>query len=105
MSAPAYSPDPDCFDEAYTAEGEPRPHYGALLEALGEQDLKGLRERVEAKVERSGLTFGPDEPIPVDPDVVRCTVSEAQRADGRCEPDAVRRLRLLGRGLRRLVES
>jgi uncharacterized circularly permuted ATP-grasp superfamily protein len=67
VSAPAYSPDPDCFDEAYTAEGGPRPQYAALLEALGEQDLKGLRERVEAKVEKSGLTFGPDEPIPVDP--------------------------------------
>ncbi len=67
MSAPAYSPDPDCFDEAYTAEGEPRPHYAELLEALDEQDLKGLRERIEAKVEKSGLTFGPDEPIPVDP--------------------------------------
>jgi uncharacterized circularly permuted ATP-grasp superfamily protein len=62
-----YPPEPDCLDEAFTSEGEPRPHYAGLLEALGEQDLKGLRERVEARVAASGLTFGADEPIAVDP--------------------------------------
>lgn len=67
MSAPAYSPETDCLDEAFTAEGEPRPHYAPLLEALGEEDLKALRERVGASVERNGLTFGPGEPITVDP--------------------------------------
>jgi uncharacterized circularly permuted ATP-grasp superfamily protein len=67
VSAPAYTCDPECRDEAYTPEGEPRPLYAELLEELGKQDLKQLRERVEAKVAGSGLTFGEGEPIAVDP--------------------------------------
>jgi uncharacterized circularly permuted ATP-grasp superfamily protein len=67
VSAPAYSPEPDCRDEAYDADGEPRPLYAGLLEELDRVELKELRERVEAKVASSGLTFGPDEPIAVDP--------------------------------------
>lgn len=67
MSAPPYSPEPDCADEAYTSEGEARPLYADLLGELGERDLGGLRERVEAKVAGSGLTFGEGEPIAVDP--------------------------------------
>jgi uncharacterized circularly permuted ATP-grasp superfamily protein len=67
VSVPVYSPEQDCFDEAYAAEGEPRPHYSPLLEALGEQDLKALREHVEARVAESGLTFGEGEPVAVDP--------------------------------------
>lgn len=67
MSAPSYSPESDCRDEAYTPEGEPRPLYAGLLEELGRRDLGELRERVEAKVAGSGLTFGAGEPIAVDP--------------------------------------
>jgi uncharacterized circularly permuted ATP-grasp superfamily protein len=67
VNAPAYSPEPDCVDEAFTPEGEPRPLYAELLEALAARDLKELRERVEAKVAGSGLTFGAGEPIAVDP--------------------------------------
>jgi uncharacterized circularly permuted ATP-grasp superfamily protein len=67
VSAPAYSPEPDCFDEAFDSHSEPRPHYAPLLEALGERDLKELRERVERRVAADGLTFGPGEPITVDP--------------------------------------
>jgi uncharacterized circularly permuted ATP-grasp superfamily protein len=67
VSAPAYSPDPDCLDEAYDADGEPRALYAGLLEELGRGELEELRERVEAEVAGSGLTFGPDEPITVDP--------------------------------------
>lgn len=67
MSAPAYSLEPDCLDEAYAADGEPRPLYAKLLEELGQRDLKQLRERVEAGVAKSGLTFGEGEPITVDP--------------------------------------
>lgn len=67
MSAPAYSPEPDCFDEAYLADGEPRPHYAELLDALGERDLRALRGRVEARRDEIGLTFGPGEEIPIDP--------------------------------------
>ena len=67
MSAPAYSPEPDCLDEAYDSGGEARPLYAGLLEELGGRDLKELRERVEAQVLSRGITFGPDEPIAVDP--------------------------------------
>jgi len=67
VSAPTYSPEADCVDEAYEADGRPRPLYAGLLEALGERDLAQLRGRVEAKVAGSGLTFGPGEPITVDP--------------------------------------
>lgn len=67
MSAPAYSPEPDCVDEAFDADGRPRPLYAELLEELAGQDLAELRERVEAKVAERGLTFGEGRPIPVDP--------------------------------------
>lgn len=67
MNGARYPLEPDCFDEGFTPEGEPRPHYAALLQALGGQDLKALRERVEASVAANGLTFGPGEPITVDP--------------------------------------
>jgi uncharacterized circularly permuted ATP-grasp superfamily protein len=67
VNAPSYPLEPDCLDEAFAADGEPRPLYAALLEELAGQDLKQLRERVEAKVARSGLTFGEGEPVAVDP--------------------------------------
>jgi uncharacterized circularly permuted ATP-grasp superfamily protein len=67
VSAPSYSPEPDCADEAYDSAGEPRPLYRDLLDELERRDLKELRERVEAAVAKSGLTFGEGEPIAVDP--------------------------------------
>jgi uncharacterized circularly permuted ATP-grasp superfamily protein len=67
VSAPAYSPEPDCRDEAYDADGEPRPLYEKLLGELAGRDLKQLRERVDAKVAERGLSFGEGRPIPVDP--------------------------------------
>jgi uncharacterized circularly permuted ATP-grasp superfamily protein len=67
VSAPAYSLERDCLDEAYDADGEPRSLYAGLLEELGGGGLAELRERVEAKVASGDLTFGPDEPIAVDP--------------------------------------
>jgi carboxylate-amine ligase len=67
VSASAYPLEPDCLDEAYDADGAPRPPYAPLLEALAGQDLAQLRGRVEAKVAASGLTFGEGEPIAVDP--------------------------------------
>jgi uncharacterized circularly permuted ATP-grasp superfamily protein len=67
VSVPTYQLETDCFDEAYAAEGDPRPHYVPLLEALDGQDLQELRERVAARVAASGLTFGAGEPIAVDP--------------------------------------
>ncbi|HET7591188.1 MAG TPA: circularly permuted type 2 ATP-grasp protein [Solirubrobacterales bacterium] len=67
MNGTSYPLEPDCFDEAFDSEAEPRPHYAPLLEALGREDLKGLRERVERGVASHGLTFGEGEPIAVDP--------------------------------------
>jgi carboxylate-amine ligase len=67
VSPSAYPLEPECFDEAFDSDGQPRPHYAPLIEALGGQDLKELRERTEARVLESGLTFGPGEPISVDP--------------------------------------
>jgi uncharacterized circularly permuted ATP-grasp superfamily protein len=67
VSASAYPLEPDCFDEAFDADGVPRPHYAPLLEALERRGLAELRERVEARVAENGLTFGEDEPIAVDP--------------------------------------
>jgi uncharacterized circularly permuted ATP-grasp superfamily protein len=67
VSAPAYPAEPDCFDEAFEPDGEPRPLYAELLGELGLQDLAELRGRVEARVADSGLTFGEGRPIAVDP--------------------------------------
>jgi carboxylate-amine ligase len=67
VSPNAYPLEPECFDEAFDSDGRPRPHYVPLIEALGGQDIKELRERAEARVLERGLTFGPDEPITVDP--------------------------------------
>jgi uncharacterized circularly permuted ATP-grasp superfamily protein len=67
VSASSYSPAIHCFDEAFAIGGAARPHYVPLLDALEGQDLRELRRRVEARVAERGLTFGPDEPIDVDP--------------------------------------
>lgn len=67
MSASGYPLEPDCLDEAFDAGRTPRPHYAPLLEALGERDLQELRKRVERGVDEHGLTFGPSEPVTVDP--------------------------------------
>lgn len=79
MSASGYPLEPDCFDEAFDSDGAPRPHYAQLLEALGEQGPKALRERVEARVAASGLTFGEGEPIAVDPVPRLLTAEEWER--------------------------
>jgi uncharacterized circularly permuted ATP-grasp superfamily protein len=65
--APPYSPEPDCTDEAFGPDGEPRPLYRELLGELARRDLGELQERIEAKVAGSGLTFGEGRPIPIDP--------------------------------------
>ena len=65
--ASPYSPEPHCEDEAYERDGEPRPLYRELLEELAGRDLGELQERIETKVAGSGLTFGEDRPIPIDP--------------------------------------
>jgi uncharacterized circularly permuted ATP-grasp superfamily protein len=67
VSAPAYPLESDCADEAYDSDGRPRALYAELLEELGRSNLAELRGRVEARVARSGLTFGEGRPITVDP--------------------------------------
>ena len=49
------------FDEAWEAPGEPRPHYGPLLEAFGGQDLAELRASVQFALRAHGATFGDHE--------------------------------------------
>ena len=67
MSPSAYPLEPECFDEAFDADGTPRPHYEQLLQALAGRDLAELRRRVDRRVAESGLTFGEGVPIAVDP--------------------------------------
>jgi uncharacterized circularly permuted ATP-grasp superfamily protein len=47
VSAP-YPLESDCRDEAFEADGTPRPLYRELLEELGQRDLAELQGRVEA---------------------------------------------------------
>jgi uncharacterized circularly permuted ATP-grasp superfamily protein len=79
VSASAYPLDSDCSDEAFDSDGRPRPHYAELLAALERQDLKELRERVEARVAKNGLTFGDGQPIAVDPVPRLLTAEEWER--------------------------
>lgn len=81
MTLPDYRQEPDCFDEAFDAEGEPRPHYRALVEALAGQDLEELRRRVEARVASHGLTFGEGVEIAVDPLPRLLTAEEWRRLE------------------------
>lgn len=81
MRGTDYRQEPDCFDEAFDPDGEPRPHYAGLLEALPE-DLEGLLGRVEAGVAASGLTFGEGVEIAVDPVPRLLTAAEWEALEG-----------------------
>jgi uncharacterized circularly permuted ATP-grasp superfamily protein len=54
-------------DEAFAPTGTPRPPYVDVLGALARQDLVVLRERVRSNAASLGLSFGPGQPIAVDP--------------------------------------
>ncbi len=62
-----YPIDTGHYDEAFAATGTPRPPYAELLDALARQDLAVLRERVRSNIASLGLSFGPGQPIAVDP--------------------------------------
>jgi len=62
-----YPLDPGRFDEAFAAEGTPRPPYAAVLDALAQHDLPALRERVQSAATELGLDFGAGRPMTVDP--------------------------------------
>jgi uncharacterized circularly permuted ATP-grasp superfamily protein len=91
VSPSAYPLERDCFDEAFEADGTPRPHYAWLLQALAGQDPAALRERVDRRVAESGLTFGEGVPIAVDP-VPRLIEAAEWEA---LEPGLVQRARAL----------
>src|SRR3954464_14757727 len=55
------------YGEAFTGEGEPRPHYAELLAALGETDLDELADRVDRHLRASGVTFGEGSAFHLDP--------------------------------------
>jgi uncharacterized circularly permuted ATP-grasp superfamily protein len=57
VSRPSDLTVPDPFDEAFAAPERPREHYGALIEALGGVDLAALRDAVNERVARDGVTF------------------------------------------------
>jgi uncharacterized circularly permuted ATP-grasp superfamily protein len=62
-----YPLEPGHLDEAFAATGTARDPYTPVLEALAGHDLAALRERVQSAAEAAGLSFGPDQPIAVDP--------------------------------------
>src|SRR4051794_37009802 len=57
VSAPGTGLALEPYDEAFGPDGEPRPHYAALLDALAGVDLDALRDAVNARVRRDGVTF------------------------------------------------
>jgi uncharacterized circularly permuted ATP-grasp superfamily protein len=66
-SAGEYPLDTGYFDEAFDPTGAPRHPYAELVEALAQQGLVELRERVRSEVAALGLDFGPGNPMFVDP--------------------------------------
>jgi carboxylate-amine ligase len=62
----SYEPQ-DAWDEAYDADGEPRPLYAPLLAALAGHDLHALAAAVAQHATGEGATFGADRAFPVDP--------------------------------------
>jgi uncharacterized circularly permuted ATP-grasp superfamily protein len=65
----------DGFDEAYRADGDPRPHYERLLAALEGADLLALRDAAQQRADAEGMSFGSD-PFRIDP-VPRLFTGEA----------------------------
>jgi glutamate---cysteine ligase / carboxylate-amine ligase len=57
VSRPPNTPEQEPYDEAFAAPDVPRAHYAALLGALGGVDLASLRDAVNERVARDGVTF------------------------------------------------
>jgi uncharacterized circularly permuted ATP-grasp superfamily protein len=57
------------YDEAFSTAGVPRAHYAALLDALAGADLGRLRDAVNTRLDRGGVTFasGDGDRFVVDP--------------------------------------
>jgi carboxylate-amine ligase len=65
--AGVYPLDSGHFDEAFAKTGTARPPYVTVIDALARHDLVELRERVRSNIEEIGLSFGPGQPMVVDP--------------------------------------
>src|SRR4051794_2523727 len=65
--AGVYPLDSGHFDEAFAKTDTPRPPYVAVVDALARHNLGELRGRVRSNVEQIGLSFGPGQPLVVDP--------------------------------------
>ena len=65
--AGSYPLDAGHIDEAFAPTGVPRPPYADVFDALARQDLVVLRERVRSNAAALGLSFGPGQPMVVDP--------------------------------------
>jgi uncharacterized circularly permuted ATP-grasp superfamily protein len=61
VSAAPRAPVEPAYDEAFVVPGAPRPHYAALLDALGATDLARLRDTVNGRVRDAGVTFTTDD--------------------------------------------
>ncbi|MBA2505642.1 MAG: circularly permuted type 2 ATP-grasp protein [Thermoleophilaceae bacterium] len=64
-----YTLDPTIWDEAYTREGVPRPHYADLIEQLGTANLGETGRAIAADLASRGVVFGSgaeSEPFVVD---------------------------------------
>jgi uncharacterized circularly permuted ATP-grasp superfamily protein len=57
VSRPVEAPLSGAYDEAFAAPGVPRAHYAAVLDALAGVDLGALRDAVNERVRRDGVTF------------------------------------------------
>jgi uncharacterized circularly permuted ATP-grasp superfamily protein len=79
------------YDEAFTEDGEPRPHYAELLTTLDDVDLDGLAARVDRHLRSSGVTFGPGSAFHLDP--IPRLVTAAEWAD--LEAGLAQRMRAL----------
>ncbi len=67
MIPPGYDLD-GAFDEAFDAEGRPRPGYEPVLEALSSEPLDSLAAAVRGELSHRGVTFGDRHTtFPVDP--------------------------------------
>jgi uncharacterized circularly permuted ATP-grasp superfamily protein len=57
LSAPTQQHGRRASDEAYRADGAPRPHYELLLAAPDRADLLALRDAAQQRIEAEGASF------------------------------------------------
>jgi uncharacterized circularly permuted ATP-grasp superfamily protein len=65
--AGGYPLDAGHYDEAFAPTGTARSPYATVIDALAQHDLVELRERVRSNIDEIGLSFGPGNPMVVDP--------------------------------------